>query len=325
MPKPKVSEERFLEAWRRLGSERAVAAELGIDERTVRGRRARLVKAGHHIPTTPAPGYEHKVPVEYRDDGWTFPRQKALAVDTGSVVIFSDCHYWPGEPSTAHKALLKVIKAIKPRAVIANGDIFDGGTIGRHPPFGWSDRPTPVDELHACQERLGEVEQAIPRGCDLSWNIGNHCVRWERTLATQSEQFAGLHGMRLADHFPAWEFQWSVLLNSETEHPVMVKHRFAGGIHAGYNNTLKGGLTIVTGHTHQLECKPIGDYRGRRWGVQCGSLADVQGPQFEYCENSPSFHCSGFAVLTFKDGKLLPPELCEVIDNKAHFRGELVI
>jgi hypothetical protein len=34
--------------------------------------------------------------------------------------------------------------------------------------------------------------------------------------------------------------------------------------------------------------------------------------------------CSGFAVLTFRNGKLLPPELCEVIDGVAYFRGEEV-
>jgi hypothetical protein len=58
--------------------------------------------------------------------------------------------------------------------------------------------------------------------------------------------------------------------------------------------------------------------------VKTGSLADLHGPQFEYHENSPSPACSGFAVLTFDQGALCPPELCEVIRGKAWFRGEVV-
>lgn len=319
---PKMSEAEFIAEWTKHGTARRFSDAHGITERVVSARRARLVKNGHHLPTRPEPGYESRT--AYVDDRWTFPREKRIWLDTGSLVVFSDCHYWPGEPSPAHKALIAVLGLVKPRVVIANGDVFDGGSISRHPPFGWSKRPSAVDELHACQERLGEVEQAIPNGCELLWNLGNHCIRWERTLATQVDQFAGLHGLRLADHFPAWEFQWSTLVNGESAHPVMVKHRYAGGVHAGYNNALKGGLTIVTGHTHNLECKPVADYRGRRWGIQTGSLADLHGPQFEYHENSPSHACSGFAVLTFRDGQLLPPELCEVIDGKAYFRGEVV-
>lgn len=256
--------------------------------------------------------------------GWTFPPERPLSIDTGSVVIFSDAHYQPGPPSLAHRALLSVIKDIKPRAVIANGDIFDGGSIGRHPPFGWATRPTPVQELHACQERLGDVEQAVPKGCELIFTIGNHDIRWERTLAMKADEFRELFGMRLADHFTSWEFAWSVPVNWESAHPVMVKHRFANGIHAAFNNSTKSGVTIVTGHTHCLEIKPIADYRGRRWGVQCGSLADMDGAAFEYTERSPSHACSGFAVLTFKDGMLMPPEICEVIDGRAIFRGEVV-
>jgi hypothetical protein len=322
MAAPTLPEPEFIEAWHRHGTAKRVADAIGTTERQVQARRKRLMAKGHHLPTRPEPGYETRAALS--DGGWTFPREKRLWMHEGVVVVFSDCHYWPGEPSVAHRALIEVISRVKPRAAIANGDVFDGGSIGRHPPFGWSTRPTVVQELHACQERLGEVEQAVPKGCELLWNLGNHCVRFERTLATQAEQFAGLVGLRLSDHFPAWEFQWSTLINGDSPKPVMVKHRYAGGVHAGYNNALKGGLTIVTGHTHSLEVKPIADYRGRRWGIQTGSLANLDGPQFEYTENSPSHACSGFAVLTFRDGQLLPPELVEVIDGTAWFRGEVV-
>lgn len=258
------------------------------------------------------------------DAGWTFPRQKDLWLNSGSVIIFSDAHYWPGFVPVAHRALVAVIPQVKPRAIFANGDIVDGVSTSRHDPFGWSQRPSVKEEIDTCVERLAEIEEVAPKGCELLWNIGNHDIRFERTLCTKVPEFAGMGLTRLADHFPSWEMQWSTLINADEPHPVMVKHRNAGGVHAGYNNTLKGGLSIVTGHTHILEVKPWADYRGRRYGIQSGTLADLHGPQFEYHENGPSPACSGFVVLTFVDGQLMPPELCEVIGDRAYFRGKVV-
>lgn len=320
MAEPKLSEAQFVSEWTRLGGAAAMAKEHGMDISSIQARRRRLALKGLHLPTRPQPGYEDRVPTEYRTDGWTFPREECPEIHTGTVIVFSDAHYWPGEPSVAHKGLLAVVKKTKPRAVIANGDVMDGVSVSRHDPFGWTARPSVKEELEVCQERLHEIELAVPKGCNLWWNVGNHDVRFERTLASKVPEFVGMMMLRLGDHFPAWDLRWSTRINGR----VMVKHRWASGVHAGYNNAMKGGLTIVTGHTHILEVKPYGDYGGRRYGVQTGSLADLHGPQFEYHENSPSSACSGFAVLTFKDGVLLPPELAEVIDGRCYFRGEIV-
>lgn len=319
MPNARVSEADFAALCGRM-SPSAMADHLGVDIRNVQQRKARLRLKGYDIRTVPEPGYEAHVPTEYRDAGWTFPREQRMELESGSVVIFSDAHYWPGIVTTAHRALLAVIRTVKPRLTIANGDIFDGVSVSRHDPFGWSKRPSVKDELDACIERLGEVEQAVPKGCELRWSVGNHDIRFERALSTRASDFEGIGGFRLADHFPAWEMAWSFLLNEA----VMVKHRYANGVHAGYNNAMKGGLSVVTGHTHALECKPFADWRGRRYGIQGGCLLDIDAPQTEYTENSPSQMCPGFVVLTFRDGKLLPPELCEVIDGQAIFRGQVV-
>lgn len=320
----KLTDAEFISAWQRLGSARAVALEYGMAERAIRKRRKNLTDRGIDLKTIPAPGYENLVPAEYRDDGWTHPRELRVDISDGIVVVASDAHYWPGRVSVAHKALIAVLKRLKPRTMILNGDVFDGASVSRHDPFGWSTAPDVRSELDACQERIAEIEAALPKGARRLWNVGNHDARFERTLAQKVPQFTGLKGLRLADHFPGWELQWSAFINAGSAHPVMVKHRYASGVHAGYNNAMKGGVTMVTGHTHSLEVKPWGDYRGRRWGIQTGTLLDLHGPQTEYAENSPSPHCAGFAVLTFKDGLLTPPELCEVINGKAWFRGEVV-
>lgn len=318
----RISDSAFVDAWHRLGSPLLVAEHFQCSERNVYQRRKLLERKGIRLETRPI-GHANASD-EWADKGWTFPREVRVEIESGVVVVSSDHHYWPGHASVAHRALIEVIRLVKPRLKILNGDVFDGGKVGRHPPFGWSQRPNARHELHAAQERIGEIEQALPNGCERRWNIGNHDIRFERNLAMNVPDYEGIDGFRLSDHFPGWEMAWSTLINADSKHPVMVKHRLAGGVHAGYNNTMKSGLSIVTGHTHILEAKPWGDYTGRRWGVQTGTLQDIHHPAFEYHENGPANACSGFAVLTFRDGRLLPPELCEVIDGRAHFRGEVV-
>lgn len=321
MAQSSVTDAQFVTLWGQLQSPTAMADKIGINVRNVYERRKRLVAAGWDLPTREDAGNN----ITYKSGtGWTYPRQRDLSIENGSIIVSSDHHYWPEMVTVAHLALLEVHRLIKPKVSILNGDIFDGAKISRHPPFGFASLPSVKDELDACKARVDEIIKASPDDCQHFWNIGNHCVRFERTLAQQASDFEGLQYFRLEHHFPRHEFQWSTAVNWDSKQPVMIKHRLAGGVHAGYNNAMKGGVTIVTGHTHILEAKPFNDYNGRRWGVQTGTVSDPQGPQKEYAENAPSQACSGFVVLTWKDGRLLPPEMCEVIDGKAYFRGEVV-
>jgi hypothetical protein len=130
-------------------------------------------------------------------------------------------------------------------------------------------------------------------------------------------------GMSLNEHFPLWRFSMSLMINGD----VQIKHRLYNGIHAAYNATLKSGVSTVNGHLHSLKVTPWTDLTGTRYGVDTGSLADVWGEQFSYTEDGTRNHRSGFAVLTFHDGKLMPPELCEVIDEEeglVYFRGVVI-
>jgi hypothetical protein len=83
---------------------------------------------------------------------------------------------------------------------------------------------------------------------------------------------------------------------------------------------------MVTGHLHSLKVTPYTDYNGIRYGVDTGTLADIYGPQFEnYLEQNPINWRSGFAVLTFKNGVLLMPELAMVhTKDTIQFRGEVI-
>lgn len=319
----RLTDEEFVEAWNLCdGSPSAVRIMTGMAERSVYHRRSRLATKGIILHTASdqhmGTKKRHWTPLAMRPSF-----RLNLDVDDGVVIVFSDAHYWPGIVSTSHRALLVLIKALRPRIIIANGDIFDGSSISRHDRIGWEQRPSPKQELEACKERMGEIEKAADRAKvrDLAWNLGNHDARFENYLSKNAPAFEGMPMTTLPEHFPRWTFSVSTVLNANHDHPVMVKHRHHNGIHATYNNTLKAGISTVTGHLHRLNVTSWGDYRGRRYGIDTGTLADPNGPQFTYSEDAPTPHGEGFAVLNFRDGRMQPPELVEVVDGAAIFRG----
>lgn len=249
--------------------------------------------------------------------------RRHLRVANGVILVCSDAHYWPDVISTAHRAFVRFCKEMRPRAVVLNGDGFDGGSISRFPRIGWDSKPTVAQELQVVEERLTEIEEAAGTK-ELYWPLGNHDARFETYLASNAPEYEGVKGFHLKDHFPLWRPCWSVWVNDN----VVIKHRHKSGIHAPHNNTLWAGKTMVTGHLHSLKVMPISDYNGTRYGVDCGTLAQPYGPQFvDYTEDNPVSWRSGFVVLTFWRGRLLLPELAQVLDEDrglVQFRGQVL-
>ena len=248
-----------------------------------------------------------------------YPKRIKLEIENGIVFIGSDAHYWPGEASTGHRGFVALIEKLKPQTVILNGDVLDGARISRHPRIGWAKTPTLREEIDACEERTDEILE-VSKKAKHYWLLGNHCMRFENKLSGDAGEFEDINGFQLKEHFPQWDFGLSLWINSD----VVVKHRLKGGIHATHNNTLAAGKTIVTGHLHSLKVTPFADYNGNRFGIDTGTLSDPYGEHAAYAEDAPLNHRSGFIVLTFKDGRLLWPEIAHVIDeNTIEFRGEL--
>lgn len=315
----KISDDLFISTWKRFGSPALVSSALSLDIRSVYRRRDAIERRlGVVLDTlTEAKGGRPKVSV---------PKQGFRAISenvTGTVIIGSDMHAWPGERSAAFGAMVELIKELKPSMVIMNGDVFDGSRISRHPPGGYAELPTVADELDAVKERLAEIEAVAPAECPLVLPAGNHDSRFTARLAMNAPEYIGVQGFDLADHLSAWQFCWSIWLNGNT----VVKHRWHQGIHGAYQNALKGGKTIVTGHTHRLQAVQWADYNGLRWGIECGTLSDY-GPdndKFSYGEDAPHNWSQGFVVLTFDhNGMLLEPEFCRVLNGTAYFRGSSV-
>lgn len=309
----KVSDEQVIAAMKRFGSTKLAAEHVGMAPRTMAYRKAAIQeKYGIALPVYAAIQESHRNTV--------IPENRRVIehrVDNGHVFIASDCHYWPGEETVAHKAFVKLLTEFKSKSLILNGDVFDGARISRHAALMGTDPPTPKKEIEACQDRLDEIANASKNATKL-WTYGNHDVRLFNYIAANAPELSEFSN--LWDYFPGWHTGWRIDINNS----VVVKHRWANGLHANYNNTLRSGRSIVTGHLHQLKVTPWSDYNGRRYGVDSGTLAEPYGDQFVYTEMNPVNWCSGFCVLTFENGKLLPPELCEVIDGVAYFRGQRV-
>jgi hypothetical protein len=293
-----------------------LAAETGMSVRAIQLRRNSIeAKYQHSLDT-----------VTIRERITPKPERINLGIENGTVIVFSDAHFWPGIKTTAYKGLIWAIQNLENiKAVVNNGDAFDGASISRFPRIGWDSTPSLIGELKACEIALGEIEdeaKKVNHKMKLIWPLGNHDARFENRLAANAPQYEYIKGFSLKDHFPAWQPCWSTWLTQD----VIVKHRWKGGVHATHNNTVNSGVTMITGHLHSLKVTPFDDYNGTRYGVDTGTLADPYGPQFEnYLENSPTNWRSGFVVLTFYQGQLLWPEVVKVVD-KTHveFRGKVI-
>ena len=321
MPAAKYTDQEIIQAIENSASIREASVALGIDLSGLNKRRRRIenrlkieIKAPQEVGQ-----YAHLQVAN------THQKRKDLGILNGTVLVFSDAHFWPGIYTTAFKGLLWAIQELKPHAVIANGDIFDGAGISRHPRIGWAKAPSVMEELKACTISMGYIEEAAKKArhnVKLVWPLGNHDARFETFLAANAPQYEHVKGFTLRDHFPDWEPCWAVWINEGT----VIKHRFKGGIHATHNNAIWSGKNIVTGHLHSLKVTPFSDYNGVRYGIDTGTLAEPYGPQFEdYTEQGPLNWRSGFAVLTFVDGKLLLPELATTHSpDSIEFRGRVV-
>lgn len=311
----KVSDEIFIEAYRRLQSTKLVAKEIGVSETNCRARKKRLVgRLGITLPIYDIRPKYNTVEID----------QKAIAtykIKDGMILVGSDAHIWPGELTTMQRAFLWFAKKYKPACIVVNGDIFDGAGISRYPSIGWEKKPSVQQELEAVQDYLHKLLQASPNSARF-WPCGNHDLRFESKLSAVAPEYAGVRGVHLKDHIPGWTPCWRIDVNDD----VVIKHRLANGLHAVYNNTLKSGKTMVTGHLHSLKVTPWTDYLGTRFGVDTGCLADPDGAQFvNYTEAGPTNWRSGFVVLTFRNGRLLYPEIAMKFDDDSfEFRGEII-
>lgn len=310
----RVSADEFVKAWTACGgSPAAVARATGLSIRNVYARRASLEKLnGIALPTSEVRGVEtpYAPPMH-------FERRRAFDVPDGVVIVFSDAHFLPDHNTVGQDALEALCRKLKPVLVTCNGDALDGTQIGKWPLLSHH-RTFPLrEQLETMKLHMDAIQKASGKA-RLAYCLGNHCVRLSRYIAVQAEHFLDMPYTRLEDWIPAWPLSWTVEINPGTLGMTVIRHRNqAGMLHL---QAIKAGANYIHGHLHKLNVHRVPTFNGVRYSVDTGSLADPQSDAFDYMEGNPD-HAQGFAVLTFKGGKLLPPELVEVVDGTAYFRG----
>lgn len=248
-------------------------------------------------------------------------RRIDIALDNATVLCGSDLHAWPEIYGVAMAAFVDLNQRLKPQVVILNGDGLDGAQISRHSRLGWDKRPSPAEEISALSEYLETLRKANPNAKYIRTR-GNHDTRLETYLATNAPLVEDLKGTTLADHLPGWEECISLHIN----HPeCIVKHRGRhNGVHGTFNELRALGTSFIHGHLHAQKLVTYENAHGSIYGVDLGMLAPKDHPGFDYVEDDCVNWRSGFAVLTFSDGRLEVPELATVTDEregKMRFRG----
>jgi len=319
MGKPGIkscSDEEFMRLFDQQGAKKT-SEIIGTTERNVYARRRNIEAQYDRTLVAPTKAY-----LEAK-----YPHRLQHEIKNGTALIGSDFHLWPDQESTALRAFKKFADDLRPSIVILNGDVLDFPTIGRHAPIMWESAPEPWQEIEAAQDHLHDIAKASRRARK-AWCLGNHDARFESNLANNARQYRKIKGVHLSDHFPLWEKSWSCAINSLNERGrTMVKHKpKGGGINAPRASALNSGVSYVHGHLHSQKVAQITDYNGDRYGVDGGMIADPSSKQFiNYTEDSALDWRSGFPVLTYREGRLMLPELVKVWDDHhVEFRGKLI-
>lgn len=250
-----------------------------------------------------------------------------LTVQDATFALFSDSHFWPGVESTAYRSLVELLPGIRPTYLVDLGDSLDAARISRHAPQGWEDKPALEAELDAMIQ-YKRVLRGAARGSTALMVHSNHSARFDNYFASHASEARGIRGTRLQDHVEE-PIYLRVFIN---EHTLLI-HSIRFGIHSQYNNVQAAHISVISGHLHSQQCRPrttlskVNGGTNTIYGVDVGTLAAVDGPQFDYRNGTPSDWRAGWCLLTFRGGVLMPPEFCTVIDEDAgqvFFRGQLL-
>lgn len=305
----------FIKTWQQFHSPQRVATALGVPIRRVYHQRVRIERRGTALQTISTGKSNLNSP--YSPPAH-FERRRLFEVTDGTVVVFSDPHWVPDHSTVGQAALERVIGLVKPKLIVCGGDAVDGDTASRFDPTrGHHKRFTLREELDCVKEHLEAIQQVAGQA-QLAWTLGNHDVRLSRFVATRAPELLDMPATRLEEWYPAWPLSWTVEINSGTPGMTVIRHRNqAGMLHL---QAQKAGCHYVHGHLHRINVHTAAGFNGFRYSVDAGSLADPDSNAFDYAEgNAP--HCQGFVVLTFRGGFLMPPELVQIIDGVAWFRG----
>lgn len=165
--------------------------------------------------------------------------------------------------------------------VICVGDETDGyfGSLYAHDPDA---SHTPNSEIAAAKERLKRWYRAFPRVRVCNSNHGDRWIKKASNAQIPSQLLRAYREIIEAPEGWQWADRWRV----NTRHPFDVEHGHHGaqGIHAHRQKALdNGGVSIAHGHLHaSAGIAHVRTAGAKVWGMNCGSLIDVDAFAFHY-------------------------------------------
>ena len=115
MPVKRFSDQQIISAIENSASMNEASLNLGMNLSGLNKRRRRIEKREKIEIRAPQATKQF----EHLQIAHIHPTKKDLGILNGTVIVFSDAHFWPGVYTTAFKGLLWAIKELKPKAVIA--------------------------------------------------------------------------------------------------------------------------------------------------------------------------------------------------------------
>jgi hypothetical protein len=242
-----------------------------------------------------------------------------------TAVVFGDTHF-PFQDDRALRAVLSIIRAVKPQVVVHLGDLLDSWQLSRFDKDP-ARRDSLQENIKEAREFLAAVRRAAPKAeCTLL--EGNHEDRLRRAIwqarGTQRE-IVSLDDVREAAAWPSLlklkSMSWDWVPYMEQAHrpvlpKIITKHGTVVSRWSGVTaktEWMRYGKSGISGHTHRAGIFYHRDHNGQAVWIEAGctcSLTNVQyGSDFDWQQACVLLHWSG-------DRRLMAEQVIRIRDGE---------
>lgn len=240
-------------------------------------------------------------------------------------VVLGDLHI-PFHDAKAVRLTLKFIKEFKPDNIFLNGDILDCWEISKFDKT-LSIQSRLIDEVRTTVAFLRNLRSAVPNA-RIIYIFGNHEFRFERFIARNSKELAGLKGMTMEEQLELKELNIKAIDSHQRENfyrygLLLIGHFNRVNKHSGYTakNLLEDkGMSLIQNHTHRGGVSYKRDYRDLKIAVENFCLCNLNP---KYCL-IPNWQ-QGFSVI-YKEtnGTFFKVMPLEIIKYRIFFGNKII-
>lgn len=233
------------------------------------------------------------------------------------VVVTGDWQA-PYHHAGAIDAFITFLGHFQPHALILNGDIIDCFALSKYPRHPTLQRGKPfVDEVKVVRKLLSRCRRAAPRA-EITLVGGNHEQRFEKYLAKNAEEFAGMFTLKDALGLDSLKIKWvgfDINENWIDYRGLLIGHFAKAQKWSAYtakNLMDELGRSFVQSHTHKVGWHTRTYLDREEYGLEIGCMASREAV---YATRT---HWSlGFLIVYFDEaGRFYPEQVLVHIDGK---------